>query len=70
MCCILFGRRLRASRVAIGFGVGAFAAELGLSSEDYEKIENGNMQPDLDTLICIAKLTDRSLDFLIAGSSA
>lgn len=66
---LMFSRRLRASRVAIGFDTPEDFARVALIEERrYEKIEAGKQMPDPDELTVIARLTGRTLDFLIAGT--
>jgi transcriptional regulator with XRE-family HTH domain len=64
---VLLGRRLRASRLSLGFEAEHFADELGLSTETYTRIEQGEMAPPLNALIYAAKITGKSLDFLLTG---
>jgi transcriptional regulator with XRE-family HTH domain len=64
---LMLGRRLRSARASLGFDVDAFAEELGLSPETYKRIEEGKVAPDLKTLVLAAKITGKSLDFLLTG---
>lgn len=64
----LFGRRVRAARMACGYDQpGAFAAELNVPMKQYLAIEDGKRPPDVDFLEDVARLTGRSLDFLVMG---
>lgn len=65
---VLFGRRLRAARVATGFDLSHFAEELGIPVQEYEKIEQGTQAPALDDLVYAARITGKSLDFLLTGA--
>jgi transcriptional regulator with XRE-family HTH domain len=66
---LLLGRRLRASRLVLGFDAQNFAEELGLMPEVYARIELGKKEPPLGALIRAAKITGKSLDFLLTGRS-
>lgn len=63
------GRRLRAARLSLGFGAEDFAEELGIKPEAYERIEQGERCPPLGTLVQVAQITGKSLDFLLTGRS-
>lgn len=63
-----FGRRLRAARITSGYEEAAdFAEELGISSPRYRKYERGESMPPLDVLEDIARITERSLDWILSG---
>lgn len=62
------GRRLRAARIACGYEQAEnFAADLNVASKDYVLIEDGKREPDISLMEDVARLTGRSLDFLILG---
>lgn len=69
-----FADRLEAVRKHHGRATGrpnllrhAFAMELGLSPPRYRRYERGEVQPPLEALEAIRRLTGISLDWLIAG---
>lgn len=65
----VFGRRLRATRVATGFArADDFARVLGMSPAKYKRIEEGIVEPDLVDLNSISKVTEKSIDWLVTGS--
>lgn len=64
----LFGRRLRAARTACGYEEAAsFAADLNVPTADYLEIEDGKREPDLHFVEDTARLTGRTIDFLVLG---
>lgn len=63
-----FGRRLRAARITAGYEEAAdFAADLSIDAPRYRKYERGESMPPLDVLEDIARVTERSLDWLLLG---
>lgn len=65
-----FGKRLRAVRIASGYESAAeFAKDLGIGPIRYGHYERGRNFPPIDILASISKLTGKSLDFLLLGSS-
>lgn len=63
-----FGTRLRATRITAGFDTAdAFAQALNVETPTYRSYERGERAPEYDLLAEIAKLTDCSLDWLIAS---
>lgn len=64
---VLLGRRLRASRLSLGFDADNFAEELGMTPDAYEQVELGEKEPGLIALVHAAKITGKSLDFLVTG---
>lgn len=63
-----FGRRLRAARITAGYEDAIdFANDLGIDAPRYRKYERGNSMPPLDVLQDIARMTGRSLDWLLLG---
>ena len=63
-----FGNRLKASRIAAGYeDARAFAADVGVKDGTYRKYERGEAFPVISTLEICAKLTGKTLDFLILG---
>lgn len=63
-----FGRRLRAARVTCGYEEAAsFAADLAVDLAHYLQIEDGKREPELHFVEDVARLTGRSLDFLVLG---
>lgn len=65
----LIGRRFRVARLSLGFGEDEFAHEVGLAPDAYRDIERGDAVPDLETLTFAARITGKSIDFLLTGRS-
>lgn len=61
----MFFMRLRAARVSKHLTQQAMADMLGLSLNGYQKYEQGERQPSLDTLVNIVKILDVSADYLL-----
>ena len=58
-----FGERLRESRVAKGFGLRAFAKEVGVSPTYLSQVEQGKVDPPTaDRVKRIAELLEESVD--------
>lgn len=67
----VFGRRLRATRVATGFREAIdFAKALGMLPARYQRMELGVLEPDLGELTQIANMTGHSVDWLVTGTEA
>lgn len=65
-----FGKRLRASRIAIGYENAAdLARDLDIDPNRYRHYERGTHLPPIDTLSDLREVLGKSLDFLIAGVS-
>lgn len=64
----VFGRRLRAARVATGFyNADDFAQVLGMAPAKYRRFEGGDAEPDLTELQQISEILSRSIDWLVRG---
>lgn len=64
----MFGRRLRSSRVAAGFGdLGEFAKLVGITRKRYRKFEDGKKMPEVGELVLISQLVGKSTDYLLTG---
>lgn len=61
------GRRLRVARKTCGFSIDAFARELEIEPGAYRGYEEGAAEPDLSTLVYVARLSGRSTDWLLTG---
>lgn len=61
----MFFMRLRAARVQNKITQQAMADRLGVSLNGYQKYEQGERQPPLDTLVKIADILDVSTDYLL-----
>lgn len=61
----MFFMRLRAARVASHLTQQAMADKLGISLNGYQKYEQGERQPSLDTLVRIARILHVSTDVLL-----
>ena len=65
---LMFARRLRASRVAAGFeDLSEFAKAIGIPPKRYGKFEDGKKMPEPDELELIARITQRTIEFLVTG---
>ena len=64
---INFGRRLKTARRMIGFSRQDMANELVVPAAEYSHLEDGGLSPDLETLEVIAKVTGKSLHWMITG---
>ncbi len=66
---VAFGKRLRSCRVAAGYNSAEhFAEALNVNAATYRRYERGEVQPTFDVMIDIARLVDKSIDFLITGA--
>ena len=63
---IEIANRLQALRKEKGYSQEQLALELGISRQAVSKWERAESSPDTDNLICLAKLYNVSLDFLLA----
>ncbi|MGB0713852.1 MAG: helix-turn-helix domain-containing protein [Gammaproteobacteria bacterium] len=64
----VFGRRLRAARIASGFQCEvAFAAVAGIKAGHLRKVERGEKCLAPEDVATVARLTGRSICFLVAG---
>jgi transcriptional regulator with XRE-family HTH domain len=62
--------RLRAARLAAGFSDPAvFAKFVHIKPTRYKAIEAGKEAPTLDELSLIARITNKTLDFIVRGMS-
>lgn len=66
-----FGRRIRAARIAAGYqDATVFATDIGVEGKDYAKVEESDRELDYDALRRAARLTNKSIDFLLTGREA
>ncbi len=71
MSMMIFGRRLRAARIATGFVDPAdFAESLGIDHARYQQFEAGTSDPTIHELRTIGMVTGKSIDFLVTGRLA
>lgn len=61
----MFHTRLRELRMKCAFTQQNMADKLGLSLNAYQKYEQKEREPSIDTLINIADILDVSIDFLL-----
>ncbi len=61
----MFSSRLRAARKKKGFTQQAMSDALSISLNGYQKYEQGERFPPLDTLVKIADLLETSIDYLL-----
>jgi len=64
----IFSARLKWLREKRGMSQKEMAEKLGMSPQGYGKIENGQREPNLDTLVKIRKTFAETLDFLLGIS--
>ncbi|MCA9765296.1 MAG: helix-turn-helix domain-containing protein [Carnobacterium sp.] len=62
------GKRLKKSRMNMGFSQGNVADHLAISRQSISKWENGNSYPDLDNLVKLSEYYDVSIDELLKGN--
>lgn len=65
-----FGERLKLMRKSKGFSQQDFANLINMSQPGYGKLENGQREPNLETLTTISNLLNVSLDYLIKGDDS
>lgn len=65
---LLFGERLRNRRNALGFTQEFVSEQIGKSLRFYQMIERGEKGVSLNTLICLNKLFNISIDYLLFGN--
>lgn len=65
-----FGQRLRARAQALGLSDAEVARRSGLSEQRYGNYVRGAHEPDLETLVTIARTLGSTLDSLLLGSQA
>lgn len=58
-------KRLTALRKQLGYSQKEFAQKIGVPSNTYNQWERGKRQPDIQTIIDLAKLFNVSVDYLI-----
>lgn len=67
--CEAFAARLKSVRLSRdGETQKTFAEKLGLEEATYGRYERGEVEPNLDTLVKLSKLTKKSLDYLLTGN--
>ena len=67
--CEAFAARLKSIRLSRDDETQkSFAAKLGLEEATYGRYERGEVEPNLDTLVKLSKLTKKSLDYLLTGN--
>lgn len=58
-------KNLKSLRLSAGFSQKQLADVINVSQQSINKYENHDVEPNIDTLIAIAKLFDTSVDYLI-----
>ena len=61
----VFGKRLKELRIAKGFSQQKLGEDLGFCNQTVSFWENGNREPDLDTLVLIAHYFEVTLEELL-----
>ena len=65
-----FKSRLRAGRVAAGYASAAqFAADIGMPTDKYISLEAGKGTLDMEHLLTISKITNKTVRWLTTGSN-
>lgn len=64
----IFSKRLKEQRKAAGLTQQQMATELGIRQQSYNRYENDSSEPNLETVVKIAKLLDVTADFLLGLS--
>lgn len=62
--------KFKEARKACGLTLKEVAQALNVTAATYSRYENGLIQPDLETLKCIAVLMKTSVDFLLGNESS
>lgn len=62
-----FAQRLETVRKRTGLSQKDFATALGLEAETYRRYERDGVEPKIETLAAIRRITGINLNFLIAG---
>ncbi|MBQ8580158.1 MAG: helix-turn-helix transcriptional regulator [Oscillospiraceae bacterium] len=60
---------LRKLREDVAISQKQLAEAIGVSQQSINKYENHNIEPDIETLICIADFFDTSVDYLIGHTT-
>lgn len=63
-------KNLRKLRTERGISQQSLASELGISQQSVNKYENHNVEPDIDTLISMARYFNTSVDYLIGNTDS
>ena len=61
--------RIRETREAVGLSQAEIAKQLGKSTSDYAKIENGTVEPTVSQLLSMANIFGVSVDYLLEHST-
>lgn len=64
------GRRLKATRDALGLKAVEFCRQAGIPQNTYSQYENGKGRPSLDFALKICKTFNVTLDWIYLGNSA
>lgn len=65
---LLFGERVRKSRMTLSLTQEHVANEIGISLRFYQMVERGEKNISLDTLLGISKTLNISVDYLLMGN--
>lgn len=63
-----FSNKLKELRVGAGLTQKQLAEKLNIRQQSYARYENGEGEPNLGTLVLIAKIFDVSIDYLLGNS--
>lgn len=66
---LLFGERLRSRRDALGLTQECVSGKADISLRFYQMVERGEKGVSLDTLVCLSKTLNVSVDYLLFGYS-
>ncbi|MCX4286814.1 MAG: helix-turn-helix transcriptional regulator [Clostridia bacterium] len=65
---IAFAKRLKELRQENNYTQNAVALKLGIRQQSYARYETGSGEPNLETLIALAKMFNVSVDYLLGIS--
>ncbi len=63
----MFRKRLRGARMGAGLTQQRMADLLGISLNGYQKYEQGETQPPLDTLVRLSRILNVTTDYLLCN---
>lgn len=63
-----FSDKLKELRVDAGLTQKQLAEKLNIRQQSYARYENGEGEPNLETLVMISKIFDVSIDYLLGNS--
>lgn len=64
---LLFGERLRNRRIAVGITQESVAEQVGITLRWYQRIERGENNISVETLLALSRVLSVSIDYLMFG---